>query len=60
MGRDTLEWEDDWAAWLFLKSRGYAMNKGVIAFRPEKFDNMPADESAAIDYLFGEWDWAYE
>lgn len=60
MGGDALEWDDDWEAWLYLKERGYEMNKGVIKYRPEKFHNMPDDESQAIDYLVGEWDWAYE
>ncbi len=60
MGRDTLNFEDDGEAWRYLKERGYTMNKGVIAFRPEKRGNMPPDEAAAIDYLFDEWDWSYE
>ena len=60
MGRNTLEFEDDWEAWKFLASRGYEHRGGVIRFRPEKLNDMPDDEANAIDYLFGEWDWAYD
>lgn len=60
MGGDALEFNDDWEAWKFLESRDYKMDKGRIFFRPEKKGNMPEDEQAAINYLFWEWDWAYE
>ena len=60
MGRDTLTFEDDWDAWVFLKSRGYEMEKGVIKYREEKFGDMPEDEQRAINYLWLEWDWTYE
>lgn len=54
------EFEDDFQAWNFLKERGYEHKNGVIKFRPEKLGQMPEDESMAIDYLWAEWDWAYE
>ena len=60
MGRDSLEFINDWDAWKFLRSRGYEMHKGRIKYRPDKLNNMPKDEADALDYLCYEWDWSYE
>jgi len=56
---NSTTFEDDYQAWKFLQSRGYEQSKGVIKYRKDKKGCMPEDESAAIDYLFSEWDWAY-
>ena len=57
--RVNMNFEDDYQAWKFLQSRGYEQTKGVIKYREDKKGCMPEDESAAINYLFNEWDWLY-
>ena len=49
--------ESEHGAWTFLKSQGFTMNKGVINKMERE---VTEDEWEAIDYLCGEWDWAYE
>lgn len=51
------KWGDDGAAWAYLAERGFKHDRGIIA----KVDRpLMDDEQSAIDYLFMEWDWAYQ
>jgi len=52
-------WDCDGEAWEHLKARGFTQDRFVI--RPPSADyeyDEVTDE--AINYLVGEWDWAFE
>lgn len=50
-------WSHDQDAWEFLESRGYKNYKWVIYPAPGHVETK--EESHAINYLCGEWDWSY-
>lgn len=53
-----LPFEGDWETFEYLKQFGFIHNKGCMYSPPNLWwtDRI----HAALDYLIGEWDWAYE
>lgn len=55
-------WDDENAAWAHLRELGFTQSKCVI--RPPSpdfdFELYGRATSEAINYLVGEWDWAYQ
>jgi hypothetical protein len=53
------DFDNDGEAWAHLEQRGFTQFKGVI--RPPAPDyEFDRKTSEAVNYLVGEWDWAYE
>lgn len=50
---------DDQTAHAFLKSRGYTLDDGFVYHPPTKDHKVTAQEGAALDYLWLEWDYGY-
>lgn len=58
----TDSWDDEAEAWDYLASLGFTQHRSVIRPPSPDFDFglYPKSLSEAINYLCGEWDWAYD
>ena len=52
-------WNDEGQAWMHLARLGFTQYKYVIRPPYENF-NFDYETTEAVNYLCGEWDWAYE
>jgi len=59
MGRDTLKFDDDVAAWDVLKYQ-FGVTRGGVIYPYDHDKVVTPRQNAAIDYLFREWDYEFD